>query len=361
VTFTVVVTNNSGPTDPVTITSLVDDIHGDLDGQGTCSVPQTIQPGDSYTCEFTALVEGEAGDTETDTVTASGTDDEGNPVSDSDDATVEIRQALYRVYFPSAENEKSISGVVPMTIGFEDLQFDRPDMDFDYNDWVTNIDTRLEIDEDTQDLYRIDFLVTPRARGGVRIHAFHINIPANTFETDGVATLTIKDENGNVVSSTITPFDASQDNDFNVIPCTCDAFPVQGQIVNAIEGEPVEQTRRTADLSIEFYNPGPFDLSYLSEESISEPHGTGLFFDPYIDVLDFGFEIHQGDLRMLSVPDINWMWPEERVRIDRAYTDVDGGPPDFSFPDGWWNSPNTCVFGDGVKCPSALLGYMTAE
>jgi LruC domain-containing protein len=363
VTFTVVVTNNSEPTDPVIITSLEDDIHGDLDGQGTCSVPQTIQPGASYTCEFTAMVEGEAGDTETDTVTASGVDDEGNPVSDSDDATVAIWKALYKIYLPSAENEKSLSGVVPMTVGYEDLQFDREDMDFDYNDWVTNIDTKLVINEDTKDLYRIDFIVLPRARGGKRSHAYHINIPANTFATNGTATLTIKDQNGNVISSTSTPFDASQANDYNVIPCTCDAFPVLGQIVNAIEGTAVEQSQRTAQLSIEFYSPGPFDLSYLSEENISAPHGTGLFFDPYIYVNapEGGFEIHQGDLRLLSVPEITWMWPEERVRIDEAYPDVFGDPPDFTFPDGWWKNHNTCVYGDGIKCPSALMGYMTAE
>ena len=53
--FTVVVENTSGTTDPVTITSLTDDVHGDLNGQGTCAVPQTIQPGDTYTCAFTRV------------------------------------------------------------------------------------------------------------------------------------------------------------------------------------------------------------------------------------------------------------------------------------------------------------------
>ena len=62
VEFTVVVTNNSVATDPVTIDSLVDSIHGDLNGQGTCAVPQTIQPGKSYTCKFTALVDGDETD-----------------------------------------------------------------------------------------------------------------------------------------------------------------------------------------------------------------------------------------------------------------------------------------------------------
>ena len=90
VTFTITVENTSGPTDPVTITSLSDDVHGDLNGQGDCSVPQTIQPGDTYTCSFTATVSGVPGDSETDVVTASGTDDEGTPVSDDDDAVVTI-------------------------------------------------------------------------------------------------------------------------------------------------------------------------------------------------------------------------------------------------------------------------------
>jgi len=90
VTFTVVINNNSVPSDPVTINSLVDDVHGNLDGQGDCSVPQTIPAGGSYTCSFTATVSGNAGYIETDVATANGQDDEGNPVSNSDDATVTI-------------------------------------------------------------------------------------------------------------------------------------------------------------------------------------------------------------------------------------------------------------------------------
>lgn len=100
VTFTVVVTNDSAATDPVTITSLTDSVHGDLNGQGDCAVPQTIQPGNSHTCSFTALVEG----TETNVVSASGADDEGTPVSASDDATVGMVN-------PSIDIEKSTNGV----------------------------------------------------------------------------------------------------------------------------------------------------------------------------------------------------------------------------------------------------------
>jgi hypothetical protein len=90
VTFTVVVTNSSVSSDPVTLVSLVDDVYGSLDGQGDCSVFQTIAAGDTYSCTFTGPVSGNADDSHTDTVTASGADDEGQAVSASDDATVTV-------------------------------------------------------------------------------------------------------------------------------------------------------------------------------------------------------------------------------------------------------------------------------
>jgi hypothetical protein len=92
VTFTIVVRNTSVET--VTLTSLDDDIHGNLAGQGSCALFQTIAVGDTYTCAFTATFTGNAGDSETDTVTATAQDDENNTVSASDDATVTIDDAL---------------------------------------------------------------------------------------------------------------------------------------------------------------------------------------------------------------------------------------------------------------------------
>ena len=54
ITFAVTVTNTS----PVSLrlSSLEDDIHGDLNGQGDCSVPEDITSGGSYTCSLTATV-----------------------------------------------------------------------------------------------------------------------------------------------------------------------------------------------------------------------------------------------------------------------------------------------------------------
>jgi cysteine-rich repeat protein len=90
VSFTVVVENLSA-VDTVTITTLTDSVYGSLNPKGTCSVPQTLPPGASYTCFFTAPVVGNAFDVETDVVTASGADDDSDPVSDNDDASVTIQ------------------------------------------------------------------------------------------------------------------------------------------------------------------------------------------------------------------------------------------------------------------------------
>ena len=131
VTFTVVIDNDSVSTDPVTIDSLTDSIHGDLNGQGDCSVPQTIQPGSSYTCSFTVLVDGD----ETDVITASGTDDEGTPVSGSDDATVDMIN-------PSVAIEKSTNGFDADTVpGPEVLVGSTVNWDYDV---TNNGDVALE-------------------------------------------------------------------------------------------------------------------------------------------------------------------------------------------------------------------------
>jgi hypothetical protein len=87
VSFSLTVNNISG-VDSVTIDSLTDTVFGDLDGVGDCSVPQTIAAGNSYSCSFAADLVGEPGAPHMNVATASGLDDDGNPVSDNDGATV---------------------------------------------------------------------------------------------------------------------------------------------------------------------------------------------------------------------------------------------------------------------------------
>lgn len=106
VSFSVRVDSNTSA-ESVTLTSLVDDIHGDLNGQGDCSVPQTIPPSGLYACSFTVSISGTGGDVETDTITATASDDESNTTNASDSATVTFNDVL-----PSFAVTKSASPTV---------------------------------------------------------------------------------------------------------------------------------------------------------------------------------------------------------------------------------------------------------
>ncbi|MCA1683654.1 MAG: hypothetical protein LC708_00765, partial [Actinobacteria bacterium] len=86
-TFTLVVTNPSN--EPVTITRLVDDIYGDVNGKGGCLTGAVLAPnGGSYTCAFPGDFFGAAPATQTDTVTVTGVDNEGATVTAIARATV---------------------------------------------------------------------------------------------------------------------------------------------------------------------------------------------------------------------------------------------------------------------------------
>ncbi|MGH9276707.1 MAG: hypothetical protein ACRD12_01150, partial [Acidimicrobiales bacterium] len=90
-TFSVVVTNTSP--EPLRIVSLVDDIYGNLDGKGTCDItppPLLAANGGTYSCSFDGQFTGRAGDSQTDTVTVIGEDDEGTRVTASAKATVRL-------------------------------------------------------------------------------------------------------------------------------------------------------------------------------------------------------------------------------------------------------------------------------
>ncbi len=115
VTFYVTVYNDS-TVDAITITSLDDDIYGDLTlaENSTCVLPQTITVGKSYSCSFGGLVSGESGQVKTDVVTASGNDDDNLPLSDTDDAQVALKDVMPTVTLDKAvdDNEKPEPGGV---------------------------------------------------------------------------------------------------------------------------------------------------------------------------------------------------------------------------------------------------------
>ena len=95
VTFTVEVINASA-SESISLTELIDDIHGDLSGRGTCPAVSTGSPlqltaGQVLRCVFSETVSGTIGSAESDTITAGGTGAEtAEPVFGFDSARVEL-------------------------------------------------------------------------------------------------------------------------------------------------------------------------------------------------------------------------------------------------------------------------------
>ena len=92
VTFTFSV-KNKAPENFI-LTSLMDDTYGNLNGQGTCTVPQTIAAGATYTCTLTKTLASDSLTDHVDVLTAMGHDPENNPASGSDDARVTFSDVL---------------------------------------------------------------------------------------------------------------------------------------------------------------------------------------------------------------------------------------------------------------------------
>jgi prealbumin domain-containing protein len=94
VTYTVMITNNTtNSTEALMLTDLSDDKVGNLNGQGTCTVPQTLAAkgadGDTYRCSFErSLPPGDPANPHVNTVTATAKNDAGIEDIATDKATV---------------------------------------------------------------------------------------------------------------------------------------------------------------------------------------------------------------------------------------------------------------------------------
>ena len=87
VDFEVVLTNDSA-VDSVTITSITDSLFGDISASCSPLLPANLLPGDFITCKFTKELKGNAYETHTNIVTATGQDDDGNTIKENDSADV---------------------------------------------------------------------------------------------------------------------------------------------------------------------------------------------------------------------------------------------------------------------------------
>ena len=319
-----------------------------LPGMSAISCPKTtLAVGEPMTCTANYAVKQadiDAGKVDnTATVNCKGPQDQ--PVSDTDDETV-LLPRLFKVFLPMVGNNFGCKVLTAfgLTIGYEDLP-ETGVNDFDYNDWIVDVRGKLSLSSfPTCGLQKIDLTITPQARGAVLDHKFHLVFPENTFASNGTATLTIYDQNGNPISSTPTPFVAGVPNDFTIFQKTSSVFDA---LTNTYESQNPHliPPRMTAKLSIVFDVPAPFTLVF--EDLISE-HGKDLFFDPHLDVYDTNYSIvdtvQREDFRLLVVPVATYLWPEEKVAIYNVYSGVSNT---LDFQTDWWLLPhNDCVYDD---------------
>ncbi len=86
---------NTGSAEAILLSTLADDVNGNLDGQGDCVLPQTIAPGNTYTCAYAATVNGALGSQVTNTLSASASDDEANIVNGQATTTVTLDSLIF--------------------------------------------------------------------------------------------------------------------------------------------------------------------------------------------------------------------------------------------------------------------------
>jgi hypothetical protein len=126
VTYTVQVTNNAQFVS-VTISSIIDDLYGDLSSDATntliknstCDsmVGSVLAPGGSKSCQFDAFVSGNTGDEVTDTVEVCGDDTGNHHICGDDFAVVDITDvAAAPTILKSASNLSSLTVDVEFTV-----------------------------------------------------------------------------------------------------------------------------------------------------------------------------------------------------------------------------------------------------
>ncbi len=121
-TFTVRITNTTAET--VALTTLTDDVFGDLNGRGTCATGGDVPANGSTSCVFTETITGNAGDIHTDTITATVTDGEANTAAAADGITIsftDVKPAIRLTQTPAPAVLPEPGGVVTFTVQVDNL------------------------------------------------------------------------------------------------------------------------------------------------------------------------------------------------------------------------------------------------
>jgi len=227
--------------------------------------------------------------------------------------------------------------VCTVTVGYEDLPMAATN-DWDYNDLVINIKPELDLSPE-RDLLAATFAIRQAITMTAYTHAFHLQPYKDAFTCAGTYTKTVKTG----VQTDVETGPYNPGDSYLIIPDT---------------GHPPD----LVELVIDFEVPavGACRWKWDSAGLLDQPHGQGLFFDPWLKVVpywckdeDCKYQIHatkpEGvcDCRILTVP-ADWTWPMgDGCPIWCVYEGVDPPPPESSsgptFELLWWKSGTNCL------------------
>jgi hypothetical protein len=235
-----------------------------------------------------------------------------------------------------------LGGVPPqITLSHEDLEVD--DSDFDYSDWVLDMETQITgyQADDTRYAREMRFEFTPQARSGGYSHDQYI-VPDELGT--GEYELTVFDGAGSVVREESGEF--SSDTEIFVMNSD-DAFDAH---TNAEPDQTCTDPDRTAKLTLTLDGPTQIPDNPIDE---TKQHGAGLPFNPVMEPSGNDERIGVGDSRLVTVP-TDWAWPLSGEHIATAYEDVGpenpddrGDAPTFESATWYENPQNTDAIFDG--------------
>ena len=227
-----------------------------------------------------------------------------------------------------------------MTVAFEDLPA-QGDNDWDYNDWVMEVETEYIFDCNGAKEMRM--YTDPWARGAAYHHSTGLAIAMGTYTSTGSYTVLHYDEQWGFVSAEPpVDFDPNVDLAITMFEDTWETLPPNhigsdyGTYGFDANTEPGYGIVLGEKIGIEFTFDQPLPLAPETLLNVVPgTHGADMPFDLYLLVNNTGEYIANGDNRFLCVPDY-WDWPAEREAIWTVYggiTPAAGGP---IFDEGWW-------------------------
>jgi hypothetical protein len=197
VTFTAVVTNNG--VENFILNSLIDDRFGDLNGVGSCAVPQTIAAGAQYSCSFDKTLASDLLISHVNVITASGQDPEGNQTSDSDNETVAFTDVLPDISLTKTANPTAAR----WTGDYIDYKFRITNNTLESVTVTSLVDDKISLS--SQCLALIGVVIAPSAFVECETNDFYLTgIPGGSFINTATATAQDNELNSDTATASAT-------------------------------------------------------------------------------------------------------------------------------------------------------------